>query len=96
MDNGDGDVPITSLDQAVGEADACDEATLRVTFPDGVRRASVLLVLGNSPGELCSDWTAKDDAALKEIGKVIGAVSDTWEGTEQRLTTWAERRARGY
>lgn len=71
----------------LGELLACDEASLFVTHPaheGGKRRVWLFLVLGNSPGELVSDYgipsTAEVAALLDTVTRAHG---DSWEGREQ-------------
>lgn len=61
----------------IEELIACDEAHLYVLTPGGKERW-LYLVLGNSPGELVSDYTV--DAT---IDKVSSAESDKWSGKAQ-------------
>lgn len=56
---------------------ACDEANLYVQMPDG-RKLTLYLVLGNSPGELVSDYTCH-----LLLDKVTEAHSAKWEGRKQ-------------
>lgn len=63
---------------------ACDEAHLTVKAPDGKNR-TLFLVLGNSPGELVSDYTMPADSKFGEdvIDKVTEAHGAAWEGRAQ-------------
>jgi hypothetical protein len=80
VDNGEA-VTLADDPQFVSEIIACDEAHLYVTAPDG-KRATLFLVLGNSPGEVVCDYTATPalDAAVDEHYK-------RWDGRKQPTTT---------
>lgn len=68
----------------LGELLACDECSLYVTHPDYCRRIWISLVLGNSPGELVSDYTVPNVASVAELlDNVMRAHSEKWEGREQ-------------
>lgn len=63
---------------------ACDSARLYIRCPNSRVTVWLFLVLGNSPGELVSDWAIpsdKTDAAL--LDKVCGAHGKKWEGRQQ-------------
>ena len=45
------------LDQFIEECSACDESYLSVRLPDD-KKATLMLVYGNSPGELVADYTS--------------------------------------
>lgn len=81
FDNGGGEwESITSMEQAETEILGVDECTVLVTHPITTKRRVIFLVYGNSPGELAADWTD-----CPEMGAIITAHSDRWEGTEQRM-----------
>lgn len=56
---------------------ACDESHLFVESPD-MRKLTLYLVLGNSPGELVSDYTCHDG-----LDKVTEAHYEKWETRKQ-------------
>jgi hypothetical protein len=59
VDNGNGWVTTKTINGAVNEATACDEAQLSFVDPEG-KRLWVLMVLGNEPEELICDYTVND------------------------------------
>ena len=63
----------------VEELTAAEEAYLYVTSPTG-KRATIYLVMGNSPGELVSDYTA-----IPELEAPLEAASQEWWGKEQPM-----------
>lgn len=71
---------------------ACDEAHLYVKDPiRGVTRW-IFLVLGNSPGELVSDYACLRDLADEDdaLGKATSEHYNRWEGRKQPTWTYAE------
>lgn len=78
VDDGGDNYPFDgSVDALVGHITGVNESTLRVTTPGGVR-CSLLLVLGNSPGELVCDYS--DIPALEAV---CSAEADLWADREQ-------------
>ncbi len=65
---------------------ACDESTLYVTTPGKAPLAGIYLVLGNSPGEIASDYVCRP-----EIDKAVEAHYAKWEGRKQPKTTRTSR-----
>ncbi len=64
---------------------ACDEASLRVE-KDG-HGFGLFLVLGNDPGELVSDYSAKTDELLALLDAPTREHSERWEGRAQPKKT---------
>jgi len=80
-DNGEDQFKYTGPDneiQFVEQLVACDEAHLFVLCPDKKVRW-IYLVLGNSPGELCSDYLT--GSAIMDIA--IEACAEEWAGRPQ-------------
>lgn len=73
VDNGDGEVDVNSIDEAIYEIDGTDESSLYVKNPDGKRRW-VYIVLGNEPFETVCDYTC--DPLLD---KACDEFSQLWE-----------------
>lgn len=65
-----------NIDNAVKEAVACDEAQVLVSI--NCKSYWMLLVLGNSPGELVNDFTCN-----QELEAVVDAHSNKWFGRRQ-------------
>lgn len=82
VDNGGGNVPFENEKQALDEADACDEAHVYFVGPNGKQRWA-FLVLGNSHGELVSDYGVPRnpvEGETDEFEAAIHAHSEAWEG----------------
>lgn len=60
---------------------ACDEASIRVE--KGGNQFSLFLVLGNDPGELVSDYSAKTDELLAMLNAPTREHAEAWEGRAQ-------------
>lgn len=87
-DNGEDRVKIKTQARALSELTACDEASLYVTHPSNpARRIWISLVLGNSPGELVSDYATGDTDADKLLTATVSAHGDSWEGKAQPTIT---------
>ena len=56
VDNGDGEVLVDTIDEAVEEINATDESDLYVKNPEGKKRW-IFIVLGNEPFETICDYT---------------------------------------
>lgn len=74
-------------DHIVAETIACDEATIHVKRPDG-QTVWLSLVLGNSPGEIVSDWSFKnsdgqDGNPVDPLQAVSNEHGEEWEGKDQ-------------
>lgn len=66
------------MDKFIKNLIACDEALLYVKTPKDARTRSLYLVLGNSPGELVSDYTVDET-----IEKAATEHAEAWEGKKQ-------------
>lgn len=85
---GDGESPEVknpTLEQTVAMVTGVDEAFIYVTPPKSKKSRWVYLVLGNSPGELVSDYTCDD-----EIDAVSSAHYNEWEKKPQPKATAKE------
>lgn len=72
---------------------ACDEAHLYVKGPGSDKTRWLYLVLGNSPGELVSDYSIPNDVAdpaVDPMEAVLDEHSKRWEGRKQPQHTAAE------
>lgn len=64
---------------------ACDEAWMDITTPSG-KDTYLFLVLGNSPGEMVSDYgVPRDKADAELLDKVTSAHYDKWNGRKQPM-----------
>lgn len=57
VDNGEGRETAGTVEMATALIDATDESHLFVAHPNYEKRATIFIVLGNSPGELVCDYT---------------------------------------
>ena len=73
VDNGESRTKFDGdLDKFIVEATATDESHVYMRAPDG-KKVWIYLVLGNSPGEIASDYVVHDD-----LDKVTEAHYDKW------------------
>ncbi len=92
-DNGEDDFKFTgNRADFVNNLIACDEASLYVVSPDG-KRSWLYLVLGNSPGDLVSDYTYTEGGPLDTV---VMAHADKWENRPQPMKDcpWDAKRVR--
>lgn len=73
-----------NLNKFIENLIACDEAHLYVTDPNGKRRW-LWLILGNSPGEIASDYSVGTETpgVADPLDVVTQAHYDKWEGRKQ-------------
>lgn len=78
VDNGEDDEKFTTMEKAIKDAIACDEACIWVLPPDRTKPCWIYLVLGNDPGELPSDYVINP-----YIEKCADEHYKEWEGKAQ-------------
>ena len=71
------------LGEFIDNLTACDESRLYVTCPDGKTRW-IYLVLGNSPGEIASDWSCPAEGT-DHIDPIVSAHYDKWSERKQPM-----------
>jgi hypothetical protein len=86
--NGEDTYTGTKVSEIVECVTACDEGELYVTAPDG-KCLWLMLVLGNSPGELVSDYSCHE-----ALEAVVTAHGDHWEGKPQPTKPCAYQKKR--
>lgn len=71
------------LDEFIANLIACDESRLYVKDPSGHKRW-LYLVLGNSPGELVSDYSCPaDDKVTNHLDPLVDAHYEKWSARTQ-------------
>ena len=90
VDNGGGWEAFDTIEEAVEDIVAVDEAFVTLLSPKRinpylVKKVSLFLVLGNSPGELVCDYTY-----IPELEAVIDKHSKEWEGRPQPMIVTQE------
>ncbi len=73
--NGEDSITTENKSKLAAKVCECDEGTLNITKGDF--RATLYLVLGNSPAELVADYGWKGDET--ELSTTLDKFSDSWE-----------------
>jgi phosphosulfolactate phosphohydrolase-like enzyme len=77
VSDGEEVMPFLDVRQVVATVNSVDESHLYVSDPLG-NKATLFIVLGNSPGELVADYSQNE-----ALESVIHDVSKRWEGKPQ-------------